>query len=307
MRRAVKKPSADKRTVIKRQYELSKKTPGVGISPKLSVNTVDHAKLRRAKRTERSARVGRFSQPHKPIAVTHEVKALPLAPAPEPAANHVVVHAEVPVKPHPQQHIAHPVREVREPAAPKKATLFEEALAHATSHQQPKHAHPKRSIADKFKKLQRLNHGRIASTLAALAAVVVIGGFITYVNKSSVQLQVASVRAGFQANMPSYVPEGYQKQPAQTSNGKVAINFVSPKDYSGFTLTQEPSSWDSQTLFDSVVAQSNSSFQTVQSKGRTIYIYGKNNAAWVDGGVLYKISGNAQLKGDQIIALAGSM
>jgi hypothetical protein len=180
----------------------------------------------------------------------------------------------------------------------KASTVFEQAIANATSHEQPAHQVSKRG---------RGRQRKLVSSVAALGAVLIIGGFLAYANKATVQLQVASVKAGFQASMPGYAPEGFERQAARAEDGKVAINFVSPVTKEKFSLTQETSDWDSQTLFDSVVAQSDTSYQTVQSNGRTIYIYGNDNAAWVDGGVLYKVNGNSGLSSDQVIALAASM
>jgi hypothetical protein len=266
---------------------------------------VDHARLRRATDASKSARVGHFSQGHHIAPITPvktEFKELPVASAPiiiQPMAQ--VAHAAASVVHSPV--MAQAAVAVQETPA-RVVNMFEEALAHATSHQEPSYNHLSRfSLA----RLKQFRPQRMASTLAAVAAVIVIGGFVTYVNKNSMQLQVASVKAGFKASMPTYEPEGYKKQPALTDNGKVAINYMAPDASSGFTLTQEASDWDSQTLFDTVVAESKTQFQTVQSSGRTIYVYGDNDAAWVDGGVLYKITGNAALKSDQIIKLAASM
>jgi hypothetical protein len=43
-------------------------------------------------------------------------------------------------------------------------------------------------------------------------------------------------------------------------------------------------------------------------KGKTIYLYNNGaNAAWVNGGVLYQITGNANLSSDQIVSIADSL
>lgn len=291
MRHAVQKPERRDLPTTKRQYPIAKKTPGVGISPKLSVNTVNTRRAERAERTPKSQHIGKFKPSMSSHRIVPTVKPLTVAAVP--------AHAE-PVARHTQKitHGPQPTHHTKSPHAThlEKVDIFEKALAEATSHEQPKH-----------KTHRRKTYKRFVNSLAALGAVLVIGGFVTYLNRSSVQLQVASVKAGFQASMPSYAPSGFERQSANSQDKAVAINFVSPTSSQAFTLTQQSSDWDSQTLFDSIVAADDNSYQTIQSNGRTIYIYGKSNAAWVDGGILYKVSGNANLSSDQIISLATSM
>ena len=296
MRHAVQKPERRDLPTTKRQYPLVKKTPGVGISPKISVSKINSPRSERAARTPKSQHVGKFHPPVSSHRIVPQVKPLAVASAPvhaQPTTAHKPHKTSVQHAPSPAQ-----TQKTKSPQAVhrEKVDIFEKALAEATSHEQPKH-----------KVSRHRTYRRLVSSLAALGAVLVIGGFVTYMNRASVQLQVASVRAGFQASMPSYSPQGFERQAASTQDKKVAISFVSPTSNQAFTLTQESSDWDSQTLFDSLVSVSDDSYQTVQSHGRTIYIYGDGNAAWVDGGILYQITGNASLSSDQIISLASSM
>ena len=277
MRSAVKKPAMTPlHPAVKQHYPLQAHPSA--ILPKISVNNIDPKRLHRAKQIGRSANIGRYqSISHQRI--TPRMKPVPVAVAP-------AIHVTKPATPSP------------------KNAMFEQALHHAKSHEQPAHKPHK---AHKSKAKTHSNHRHFLHSLATLSAVLVIGGCIAYVNKSSVELQLASVRAGFQASAPGYAPAGFQKQATVNNDGKVAINFVSPLDKSKFTITQQSSDWNSQTLFDSVVAQNNNSYQTVLSNGRTIYMYGDNQATWVDGGILYNVGGNAKLSKDQISALASSM
>lgn len=283
MRHVVKKPVHNQKPTVKQAYPLAKNHPSP-IKPKISATGVDGLRSRRAQEIHKSKQVSRFA-----VANTAAIPAKLQPITPKAAPNHV--------RATPSHHasIKHPATAAQTPSE-KKTALLEQALANAKSHEEPA---PK--VSRSFK------HRRIASSLAGLAAVFVICGFVAYLNKASVELQVASVRAGFQASMPNYTPSGYERQAAKAVDGKVAFNFVSPVQKSDFTLTQESSSWDSQTLFDSVVAQGNATYQTVQSHGRTIYIYDGDKAAWVDGGILYKVSGDTKLNSDQVISLATSM
>ncbi len=173
--------------------------------------------------------------------------------------------------------------------------IFEAAIAHATSHEQPAHAHAKRS------RRARVN------MLAGVVALVILGGFITYLNLPGIEMRVASVRVGFHAELPSYKPTGYALQGGvnTSSDGKVTVSFRSGD--SGYTISQQPSNWNSQTLLENYVTATASNHQTITSQGRTIYLYNGNNATWVDGGVRYEISGNAPLSANDIVKLATSI
>jgi hypothetical protein len=45
---------------------------------------------------------------------------------------------------------------------------------------------------------------------------------------------------------------------------------------------------------------------TYSERGLTVYTYG-SKAAWVNGGILYTLNGNAPLNSDQILKIASSM
>ncbi len=284
MRHAVKKPAKNAaKPTIKQAYPVAKQTTSAVVVPKKSVHSINPATSKRAAATSKSSHINRFGAPVKPIP-TH-IK--PIALQPTPSNTHHESSS-------PKQQT--PAPKASATTAVKKQQMLEKALVNARSHEEP------------APEITSKRHGRrrILSSLAVLGAVLVIGSFIAYLNRSSVELQVASVRAGFQASAPS-APSGYQKEATKADSGKVAVRFISPINNDQFTLTQEASSWDSQTLFDSVVASSSTNYQTIQSHGRTIYVYDGDKAAWVDGGILYKVSGSSQLNSDQIVSLATSM
>lgn len=281
MRKVVNKPSHQKLLTVKKAYPVQK--AGSAIALKTSINRVDISRSRRAQDIHKSKQVSKFATAAS-VAVPTKIQPIALKPVPTHTATaaHSVKHKNTQQNAHksPQE---------------KKTELLEKALANAKSHEQPAAV------------IKHRSKRRLFSSMAGLAAVLVVVGFVAYMNKASVELQLASVRAGFQASLPNYTPAGYERQSAQAADGKVAISFLSPTQHNNFTLTQESSSWDSQTLFDSIVAQENTTYQTVQSNGRTIYLYGGDKAAWVDGGILYKVDGNAKLNSDQVISLATSM
>jgi hypothetical protein len=175
------------------------------------------------------------------------------------------------------------------------ADIFEAALAQANSHEQP--APIKRHSA---------RRRRLVNVMATVGAFLLIGGFIGYLNMTNIELRVASMRAGFHAEMPSYRPTGYAMAGGiESGEGRIAMSFRSGD--STYTITQEASDWNSSTLLDQASLEQGKPTQTIQSKGRTIYIYDDSNATWVNGGVRYQISGNAALDADQLVTLATSM
>lgn len=285
MRHVVSKPSSDKKPTIKRHYPIKKSAADIVVYKKRSAHAVDTIRLKRAQQINKSQHIGHFQAKTSLAPIKARLQPVQVATAPAAKTKSYTVH------------------KTTAPATPlslteKKTQLFEQALMNARSHEEPAHKPYKRSFMKR--------HRRSFSTVAAVLAIVLLGGFVVYLNKGSVELQVASARAGFQANMPTYKPSGYEQKSTASVGDKVAISFVSPTANNSFTLTQQPSDWNSQTLFDSVVADSGS-YQAVQDNGRTIYIYGNDKAAWVDGSILYTISGSAHLSSDQITALAKSM
>jgi hypothetical protein len=180
---------------------------------------------------------------------------------------------------------------------PKKHTdIFEAAIAHASSHAEPMHKVRRRTSTRR----------KLLNSLAIVAAFLVIGGFIGYLNLPQIQLRVASVQAGFGASMPSYTPTGYALQGGVArSGGTVRLSFRSGSSY--YTLTQQSSNWNSQTLLDNTLAL-NGEHQTVQKNGQTIYVYDNStSASWVNGGVRYDLTGNAELSSQEITNIAISL
>jgi hypothetical protein len=142
--------------------------------------------------------------------------------------------------------------------------------------------------------------------MAGVGAFLLLAGFIAYMNLPGIELRVASMRAGFHAEMPAYHPTGYALDGGiESSDGRIAMNFRSGNSL--YTITQQASDWNSETLLDQTAAERGEPTQTIQSKGRTIYIYDDSNATWVNGGVHYQITGNAPLHADELVSLATSM
>lgn len=125
----------------------------------------------------------------------------------------------------------------------------------------------------------------------------------------SVSVSIASAQAGVNASYPEYVPDGYSlSHPVTYTDGEVTLKFKSNSNDNSYTISQTRSSWDSSAVLDNVVRpDAGDNYITTKERGLTVYSYG-NNAAWVNGGILYVISSSsAPLSGEQIRHIATSL
>ena len=119
---------------------------------------------------------------------------------------------------------------------------------------------------------------------------------------------MAGSRAGFAASLPSYQASGFGLSQIRTNAGEVALNFKDKNNVNkNYVVQEKPSSWDSLALRDNFVSVTDNKSRTLQSNGMAIYLYGDNNATWVNGGIWYLVSGNGTLSDNQIINLANSL
>ncbi len=162
--------------------------------------------------------------------------------------------------------------------------------------------------SDAPKQMGGLRWSRRASVVLGLCIVLIIAGIITYLNLPTISVAVASSQANVDASYPKYKPDGYTLiQPVSFKSGEVSLTFQSNTNDSEYVVTQASSSWDSSAVLDNIVKKSvGENYATNQERGLTIYTY-KGNAAWVTGGVLYTITGDAPLSTDQVLRIATSL
>ncbi len=172
-------------------------------------------------------------------------------------------------------------------------TAFASAPSHSGNHQQ----------VSRTKRAPRL-----LSIASASLALLLLGGYFTYLNMPSLSVRVAAAQAGINASYPSYHPDGYSLNgPVAYTQGEVMMKFAANAGPQNFTVTQTKSNWDSSAVLDNYVKQkAGDNYVAYDEHGLTIYTYG-GNAAWVNGGILYTISGDAPLSSDQVRRIATSM
>jgi hypothetical protein len=151
-------------------------------------------------------------------------------------------------------------------------------------------------------------HPRVSTVVVACFTLVLLGGYLTYLNMPNLSVRVAATQSGVAASFPQYRPDGYRFDgPIAYSPGEVVINFQSNSGSERFTIKQKTSHWDSQAVLDNyVIKKSNNQYITSSEGGLTIYTF-DNKAAWVNKGIFYSIDGNAPLSSDQVLRIAASL
>lgn len=178
-----------------------------------------------------------------------------------------------------------------------RTKAMEQALHNVATMDEPK-ARAKRSRSA-MRPRKKTGFKRFA--IAFTCATACVGGLIAFVgsNMPDISVRVAAMQTGIQAAYPSYVPRDYALGDIFSEDGKITMIFEGPAEAS-FTLVEEKSSWDSSALLRNYVEPKwGEEYVTTHEQGITIYISNANSdAAWVNGGVLYKItsSGTALTK-----------
>lgn len=207
------------------------------------------------------------------------------------------------------------VRHIHDTLAAKKAPtpILKKTPASAPASSQLKEHLIKEKLAsiDTAKKPKahkiRRRSSRTATVVAACVSLVLLGGYLTYLNMPNLSVRVAAVNAGIDAKFPEYRPDGYRfNGPIAYNTGEVTMKFQSNSGNEAYEITQKSSSWDSQAVLDNYVAKQSDSYLTYSEQGLTIYTF-EGDAAWVNGGILYTIEGDAPLTSQQVLRIAGSM
>ncbi len=236
--------------------------------------------------------------PTKAAAPVHDIKKF-ARPAPQIAAKPDIAPVVNPVvsKVHAAQ-AQHTQPRALKPAHVIKQQAIQQALEQAGKHSR-KPLKVKKTVY-KFQKITRV--------VAIATAVLVVGACLTYLSMPTITTNIAAAQAGIRASYPSYVPTGYLLSgPVAFDNGIVSMQFKANSAPVFYTVQQARSTWDSSAVRENYVTPNASDkYVTVQTNGLTIYTYGQN-AAWVNGGIFYTISGNAPLSPQQIQHIATSM
>lgn len=158
------------------------------------------------------------------------------------------------------------------------------------------------------KKSVHFGFRRILLALVCTATAVFAIVYFVNLNTPNISIKVAAMQSGIDATYPSYVPRDFNLSDITSENGKITLNFKNNASGDSFSLIEEKSSWDSNALLNNYVKNEFSEdYVTIKEQGLTIYISG-NNAAWVNGGIIYKIKATSgSLTKKQIKSIAVSL
>lgn len=296
MRHVVSKPSTAslKRRGKVQASTLSKASPAVVRHFSTPSLQKTHAgRLARAAKVDISPRIARFAHQ-----ITTSTPVLF-----ERAVNELDANVSVPSLPTTQTY-----RVEVTPRNARRVTndIFEQALARATSHEEP----APNPATKRGKRAKALRKHMMKYGAAALVILVIAG--VAGQQIDNIKFKLAANRAGFAATMPSYRPAGFTLAKVQVQSGYFGLNFTNSAEPNGlshsFAVTERPSPWNSQTLLTNILASANvNGYNSIQTAGRTVYVYGQNQAAWVNDGILYQVLGNGLLTTQEFSQLAASM
>lgn len=276
---------------LNRRYVKSPITKGKTV-PTDSAGSLTKKAPRPAVNHQKSPMITKFAKPEK-------------VQAQQPAKKHAVTITDIGPMPHPK--VAALKKTVNQrsssaadaplPKPPTNSEIKKMAIEKALEKSIPGKKQPKKP-----------RNKRMLNIASAGLMLVLITGYITYINMPSLSVKIAAAQSGIAATYPSFQPTGYSlKGPVAYENGKVTISFASNSNPQKFALNQSKSTWDSSALLDNYVQKaSNGNYQIFNDSGLTVYVYG-TNAAWVNGGVLHTITGDATLSSYQILHIATSM
>lgn len=247
------------------------------------------------------------SAPVKPAAVRSAIKRSPMvskfAPHPSKAAAQPRLVSDIGPAVHPlvqktQERLAPASKHTStaiKPAAVIKQEAISEALKKAPSH----------SAARPVKAPRRAP--RVLSLASVTLALLLLGGYFTYLSLPSLSVRVAAAQAGINASYPAYRPDGYRLTDVTYSKGAVSLKFAANAGPQNFTITQQQTAWDSTAVKENYVRPNwGNDVIPYAEHGLTIYAH-EGNAVWVNGGILYTISGDAPLSSSQVRGIATNL
>lgn len=280
MRTAVKKPVMDMvhLTPSKPTYEST-----IQSSASYSTHSQQASRMHRAQNASKHHTVQKFAKP-----VSVHTKITDLSVAPMPVANIPALAVATPTKPQPTTS--------RDFVSSQLAKTIEHTDAPA------KNLKPKRRFVGTLKK------SPLKGALAVVASLFLVGGLVTYFNLPSIEIALASKRAGITAKSPSDIPSNFAlNRNIKTNNGIVTLEYSSRTDDRTISLTQQKLDTTTNSLEEDLVKQSGREYQKFEVGGLTLYLTGPGTADWVDGGMRYTVSGNTGLSTDQLASIAMSL
>ena len=158
-------------------------------------------------------------------------------------------------------------------------------------------------------RMPRFGFRRVLIALACAAAAVFAIVYFVNLNTPNIDLGIAAMQAGINCGVqPKYIPRGYNLSSFTAEAGKIVIYYANSEDSGAFSLTLENSAWDSNALYSNYVRDTyGDNYTAIREQGLTLYVSG-SNAAWVNGGILYKLkTTSGTLTKKQITTIAANL
>lgn len=208
-----------------------------------------------------------------------------------------------PATPHPMAEKAHAriqakqpqIHRTIKPAGVLKKEAIDEAMEKAPQH-------------NGNKQIKRTSRAPRMLSFASMAlSVLLLAGYFTYINLPNLSVRVAAAQAGIEASYPGYRPDGYRLAGVNYEKGSVSLDFSANAGPQSYTVTQRQTSWDSTAVRENYVKSTwGDNAMPYSERGLTIYAH-EGNAAWVNGGIFYTITGDAPLSTSQVRSIAASL
>lgn len=157
----------------------------------------------------------------------------------------------------------------------------------------------------KMRKHSQKGFGIKKIALAFVVAVIVMIGIVHLVNMSTpdVSLKMTAMQNGINAIYPEYTPRGYALSDITSENGKVTLNFKNAENGASYSLVEENVN-NVRLLNEYVDSVFGEEYVKLDEHGTVVYI-GDGGAAWMNGGVLFKLKiTSGSLTRKQIMSIA---
>ena len=216
------------------------------------------------------------------------------------------------MQPHPLQKTANERMQARKasPEQTKRLTakeLKDQAIQKALLSASMENVTETKKQNGSFKKIN-IGVGRVLLALSCAAVAVFAIVYFVNLNMPNMSLKVAAMQTGINASYPSYTPRDYTISSITSEDKKIVLVFKNGQTEEKYSLIEEASSWDSNALLTNYIKPTyGENYTTVKEQGLTIYFSG-SNAAWVNGGVMYKLIADGEtLSNKQIRSIATSL
>lgn len=182
--------------------------------------------------------------------------------------------------------------------------IKERAIAKALSEA----AHPNEKKTVERPMRSHFNWTRVLLALGCATAAIFAIVYFVNINSPDISLKVAALQTGIEASYPSYIPRDYSLSGIVSENGKITLTFGNSSTGDSFSLIEEKSAWDSNALMNNYVrAEYGDDYTVIREQGLTLFV-SDSNAAWVNGGIVYKLNASTGLlTKKQIKAIATSL